>query len=89
MTDEILEKAKQLKKEIETVENLERNLRTYFAKIKVPKKRSLKIVFRPASLDWEYSLPREIQMKLWRNVRDYLQELNDQYDKLGKEEEMK
>lgn len=87
MTDEILEKAQELKEQIDYLDKLEDALigRRY-ARIQIPKKRSLKILFGRGSLYSEFDLPREVQSDLFRSVSKYKEELKKEYNELGQED---
>lgn len=90
MTDEILIKACDLRKEIEYVERFAEGLRFNRAiKVKVPEKKSIKFIFGQGSLEREYKLPEALREKLWEDVCEYLNKLRREYKELGIEKEGK
>lgn len=83
MTDEILEKAKKLKEEIEYMEEIGDRIIKQYARIGIPKKRTLKVLFKNGCLFDIYRLPDEVQKDLFSSIEKYKRKLQKEYSELG------
>lgn len=90
MTDEILIKACDLKKEIGCAERFIEGLKfNREIRVKVPEKKTIRFIFGQGLLEREYKLPEAMREKLWKDMCEYLDGLYEQYEKLGAEWEKK
>ena len=83
MTDEILNKAKELKQEIINVESLAYYLNRYIFHLEVIDKKKAKILAKNFGYSYEIRFPTELQEEVLHTVNRYLYDKQQEYEELG------
>ena len=86
MTDEILNKARELKQEIIDVESVAYYLNRYIFHLEVVDKKKAKIIAKNFGFSYEIRFPRELQEEILHTVNRYLYAKQEEYERLGCED---
>lgn len=86
MTDEILEKAKELKSEISDLKHLQYLLNSFNFSVKKDGRKKVKVFARKFPVEYEVEFPLELRGKILKLVDEYRFDKELEYQALGEEQ---